>query len=46
MKTQTDTKILILKLFLLQIATEEKISLTELEAHAKKGEIIKLREEI
>lgn len=46
MKTQTDTKILLLKSLIIQIATGGKISLTELEAHAKKGENIKLPEEI
>jgi hypothetical protein len=30
MKTQTDTKIIILKLFFLQIATGENLSLNEL----------------
>ncbi len=46
MKTQTDTKIIILKLFFLQIATGENLSLNELQAHAKKGENIKLQNEI
>lgn len=46
MKTQTNPKILFVKLFLLQIATGENLSLTELQAHTKKGENIKLQNEI
>lgn len=46
MKTQTNPKILFVKLFLLIITTGEKTTLTELQVHAKKGENIKLQNEI